>query len=94
MESPAVASAPTGISTARCAFRATAPSLVPVASRAFTAVSAACAVVVPAVRAVLRAPRAVPDAAVRVRRAEDFVAPALRLTAFRFRVAAARLAAA
>jgi hypothetical protein len=65
-----------------------------VASRAFTAVSAACLVVAPAVLAVPCAPRAVLDAAVRVRRAEDFVAAELRLAAFRFPVAAARLAAA
>jgi hypothetical protein len=92
--SPAVAIAPTGISSARCAPRATAPICVPAASTALEAVPAAFAVVAPAVRAVLRALCAVSDAAPRVRRAEVLVAVALRFAAFRLRVAAARLAAA
>jgi len=48
-----------------------------------------------ALRAVVRAlVRAVTEAELVVRRADDLVLAALRLAAFRFRVAAARLAAA
>jgi hypothetical protein len=56
---------------------------------------AACVPVARAFRVVLRAlVRAVTDAELDVRRADARVLAALRLAAFRFRVAAARLAAA
>src|SRR5205807_2556375 len=85
--SDATAAAPTGIRSARWALRPTAPNRVAASSARRPAVRVACLVVA-------RALRVVAPAADRVRRADDFVADALRFAAFRFRVAAARLAAA